>query len=149
MLSPDAAYVPEMWAKSLTLQRVAGTNFPLLAVAFSPKAGPCPMTRLFVALSAVAAVMLSGCGPIQSTAYLLDAEVALESAQTAGADKYAPYEFTSAQLYIHKAREEVGYSDFEVAVDFAQKAARFANEAREKAMAQARDTLPPPPPPLP
>lgn len=107
------------------------------------------MTRLFVALSALAAAALSGCGPVQSTAYLLDAEVALESAQTAGADRYAPYEFTSAQLYIHKAREEVGYSDFEVAVDFAQKAAKFAKDARDIAMAQTKESLPPPPPPTP
>jgi hypothetical protein len=112
-----------------------------------PRAEPEPMKRLSVALMLCsAAAALSGCGPVQSTAYLLDAEVALESAKTAGADRYAPYEFTSAQLYIHKAREEVGYSDFEVGVTFAQKAAKFASEAREKAMSQNKDI---PPPPLP
>ena len=88
-------------------------------------------------------VALAGCGPLQSTAYLLDAEVQIEAARTAGADKYSPYEWTAANLYIHKAREEVGYSDFEVAVDFAQKASKFANEAREKSMASPkRDEAP-------
>ncbi len=78
-----------------------------------------------------------GCGPIQSTALLLDADVALDSARTANAEKLAPYEYTAAHLYLLKAREEVGYSDFEVAVDFARKAAKFAREAREKALAAA------------
>lgn len=62
----------------------------------------------------------------------------IEAARTAGADRLAPYEWTAANLYIHKAREEVGYSDFEVAVDFAQKASKFANEAKEKAMSSPR-----------
>jgi hypothetical protein len=89
---------------------------------------------------------LAACGPIQSTAFLLDADVALEAARTARAEKYAPYEFTAAQLYLLKAREEVGYSDFEVAVDFAKKASKFANEAREKALsASANENTPPPP----
>lgn len=102
------------------------------------------MKQLLSACVLLAAVVVSGCGPVQSTSYLLDAEVALQSAKTAGADKYAPYEYTSAALYIHKAREEVGYSDFEVAVEFAQKASRFANEARDKAMSLAKDSTPPP-----
>jgi hypothetical protein len=95
----------------------------------------------------VFALGLFGCGPVQSTAYLLDAEVQIEAARTAQADKYAPYEWTAANLYIHKAREEVGFSDFEVAVDFAQKASKYANEARDKAMHATRteDSLPPMP----
>lgn len=84
----------------------------------------------------------ASCGPVQSTALLLDAEVQLQAAKTAGADKYAPYEWTAANLYIRKAREEVGYSDFEVAVDFAQKAARFAKEARDRAMSSSKRNEP-------
>ncbi len=101
------------------------------------------MIRLFVLVAAVG--VFGACGPIQSTAFLLDADVALESAKTAGAEKLAPYEFTAAKLYLHKAREEVGYSDFDVAVDFARKAARFAKEAREKALAAADNDLAPAP----
>ncbi len=95
--------------------------------------------------------VLAGCGPLQSTAYLLDADVQLEAARTAQADKYAPYEWTAANLYLHKAREEVGYSDFEIALDFAQKASKFANEARQRAMASTKrgDDLAAPPTPVP
>ena len=97
----------------------------------------------------VLALSSSACGPVRSTAYLLDAEVQLEAARTAGAEKYAPYEWTAARLYLHKAREEVGYSDFEVAVDFAQKASRFANEAKSRALsATKREDLSAPPMPV-
>ena len=79
-----------------------------------------------------------GCGPVQSTAYLMDAEVQIDAAKTAQAERYAPYEWTAANLYYRKSKEEVGYSDFEQAVDFAQKATKFANQARDNAMKAVR-----------
>jgi len=105
------------------------------------------MKRLGALLAVVVATAgaVTGCGPVQSTAYLLDAEVQIEAARTAGAEKLAPYEWTAANLYIHKAREEVGYSDFETGVEFAQKASRFARDARSKAMsATSKGELVPP-----
>jgi hypothetical protein len=102
------------------------------------------MTRLLPVLFFVGAT--SACGPLRSTTFLLDADVALQAARTAGAEQYAPFEFTSAQLYLLKAREEVGYSDYEVALDFAKKASRFANEARDKALAAAGNEISSPPP---
>jgi hypothetical protein len=96
------------------------------------------LSALRLAVLAAFAGALSACGPIKSTAFLLDAEVQIEAAHTAGADKLSPYEWTAANLYIHKAREEVGYSDFEAGVEYAGKASKFANEARDKAMAAAR-----------
>jgi hypothetical protein len=74
---------------------------------------------------------------VKSTSNILDAEVQIQAARTAGAEKEAPYEWTAANLYLQKAREEVGYSDYQAGVDFAVKASRFANEAREKAMSAA------------
>lgn len=90
-------------------------------------------------------VALTACGPVQSTAYLMDAEVQIEAARTAQAERYAPYEWTSANLYFRKAKEEVGYSDFEQAVDFAQKAQKFALQARDNAMKSTRKDEPPAP----
>ncbi len=84
----------------------------------------------------------SGCGPVQSTAYLLDAAVQIEGARTAQAERLAPYEWTSANLYLHKAREEVGYSDFEQAVSYSKKASGYANKAKEQAMKAARKDEP-------
>ncbi|QSQ24373.1 DUF4398 domain-containing protein [Pyxidicoccus parkwayensis] len=93
------------------------------------------MKKLMVLVAVSGA--LAACGPVKSTANILDAEVQIQAARTAGAEKLAPYEWTAANLYLGKAREEVGYSDYQAGVDFAVKASRFANEAREKAMATA------------
>ncbi len=68
---------------------------------------------------------LAGCGPVRSTANILDAEVQIQAARTAGAEKKAPYEWTAANLYIEKAREEVGYSDYQAGVNFAVKASKL------------------------
>lgn len=84
--------------------------------------------------------VLLGCGPLRSTAFILDAEVQIEAARTAGAEKYSPYEFTLAQLYIKKAREVVGFSDYEVGVGFAEQASAKAREAKENSMAAAAKT---------
>ena len=103
------------------------------------------MKRVLGLFAAGATVL--GCGPVQSTAYLLDADVQIQAARTAGAERYAPYEWTSANLYLRKAREEVGYSDFQAGVDFAEKASKYANEAREKSLAAASAETPPEPTP--
>jgi len=98
---------------------------------------------------------LGACGPTQSTAIIMDADVQLEAARAADAPKLAPYEYTAGEAYLKKAREEQGYADFDVSIDFARKARKFSTEAREKAMnAKAEGALPnvpslPPPPPPP
>ena len=92
-------------------------------------------TRLRRLPLALAFLVLPACGPVQSTAQLLDADAQLRAAREAGAEEHAPYEWTAATLYLQKAREEVGYSEYDVALQYARKSARFAVEAREKATA--------------
>jgi hypothetical protein len=86
--------------------------------------------RVFVALAALA---LASCGPIQSGALVVDAQAELSAAQTAQGDKHAPFEYTAAEEYLHKAREEQSYAEFERAVDFARKSRDCARVARTKA----------------
>ena len=76
-----------------------------------------------------------GCAPVQSTAQLIDADARLDDAREAGAERLAPYEFTSATLYLHQARYEAGYSNYEVALELAQKASDFAATALTRASA--------------
>jgi hypothetical protein len=90
------------------------------------------LTRAFCVCAALS--LFAGCGPTQSTSFLIDAEVMLEAARTAQADKLAPYEWTAANLYIHKSKEEAGYSDFEQSVDYAKKGVDFATRARDVAI---------------
>ena len=95
------------------------------------------LARVMMISGAVAALG-AGCGPTQSTSFLLDAEVMVEAARTAQAEKLAPYEWTAAQLYIHKAKEEAGYADFEQSVDYAKKGVDFATRARDVALKSAK-----------
>ena len=89
--------------------------------------------RFLLALPALA--VLAGCGPIQSTAALIDADVAIESARAAGAPQTSPYEFNTAEVYLQKAREVSGYAQYEAATKFAVKARDLAGEARKNAIA--------------
>lgn len=89
--------------------------------------------RLLLALPAVA--LLAGCGPIQSTAALIDADVAIEAARSAGAAQNSTYEFTAAEAYLQKAREVSGRAQYEAATKFAARARDLGNEARKNATA--------------
>lgn len=89
--------------------------------------------RLLLALLGL--TLVAGCGPIQSTSALIDADVEIEGARAAGAQASATYELTSAEAYLKKARELAGYSQFENSAIFAAKATEMAKEARVKALA--------------
>ena len=89
------------------------------------------MRTRFAAL-ALALTALAGCGPVQATATISDGEVALEKARTAQAQKYAIYNYTLAELYLHKAKEEAGYADFGTATELAEKAITNADLASQK-----------------
>jgi hypothetical protein len=96
------------------------------------------MKILALAAALGVSLLASGCGPIESTAVIADASVALAGAKTAEGEKYAPYEYVSAELYLEKAREERGYADFEIAIDYARKARDFARQAQAKALKAVR-----------
>jgi hypothetical protein len=91
---------------------------------------------------AVGALILGGCvAPILTVSDLTKAETELEAAKAAGAQQWAPYEYTSAATYLHRARELFGSSGphYQDAYEDAQKAYRLAKTAREKAADHPRD----------
>lgn len=96
--------------------------------------------RLLLSLLALSA--LAACGPIQSTASLIDADVALEAARAAGAPQTSPYEFTAAEAYLQKAREVSGYAQYEAATRYAARARDLGNEARKNAIAASNKAKP-------
>jgi hypothetical protein len=89
--------------------------------------------RLVLAFVAFAA--LAACGPVRSTAALIDADVELEAARAAGAPQTSAYEFTAAEAYLKKAREVAGRSEDEAASRLAAKSLALAREARRNAAA--------------
>src|SRR2546428_565631 len=92
---------------------------------------------LFVGLS-----LNLGCGPIVSGVEIINANIALSAAETAGAKKTAIYEYTAAHEYLQKAREEHGYSDFWAARVYAEKALDYAIKARKRAEASLQSEQP-------
>ena len=51
----------------------------------------------------------------------------------------APFEYYSALEFIQKAREEVGFSDYEAAIDFAREARVYARKARDIALNRSQE----------
>jgi hypothetical protein len=90
-------------------------------------------------LASLALATLAACGPIQSTAALIDADVELEAARSAGAPQTSPYEFTGAEAYLKKAREVEGRADYEASTRFAAKALTLAKQARKNATTATKD----------
>jgi hypothetical protein len=88
-----------------------------------------PMRRWVLALA-----LTSGCGPI---AYInqvpRDAAPKVDRARSLEAEKYSPYWWTRAVVYLHMAREVAAHADFQGANRFG----RLASEAAEKAAAEA------------
>lgn len=96
-------------------------------------------------LASLALATLAACGPIQSTAALIDADVELEAARAAGAAQASPYEFTGAEAYLHKAREVSGRAEHEAAVKLAARSLELAKQARKNAASASnkdRETAP-------
>jgi hypothetical protein len=89
-------------------------------------------------LATVLLVPALGCGPVQyigTVSQSAASEVA--AARAANAEKYAPYEFTAALLYLHKAREEEGYAEHQAAVRLGRQAQEHAAKARRIAIESA------------
>jgi hypothetical protein len=83
------------------------------------------------------AVSISGCGPIEYINQVgVKAAGAVSAAKLAQADRYAPYEYTAAEEYLHKAREEAAYAQYEDAIEFGRKAEELANKGRAIAVAK-------------
>lgn len=73
----------------------------------------------------------AGCGPIEYINQVSSkAASAVEAARVAQADRYAPYEYTAAEEYLHKAREEAGYAQYQCSIEYGRKAEELANRAR-------------------
>ena len=101
--------------------------------------------RLLFALPVLASLLApaSGCGPTISTYLILSSQAELDGALAAEADKYAPYEYTAAEQYLAKAREEQGYADFGPAVSYAYKAQSLARKSRKRAAEEREKQTPP------
>ena len=90
-------------------------------------------------------VAIAGCGPVRYVSDVGRAAAAVEDARAAQAEKYAPYWWTRATEYLHKAREVAAYADYQGASRFGQIAAEAATRAAADAQIAARDPSKRPP----
>ena len=92
-------------------------------------------TRFSVARILAVLMLLSvGCGPfgfIKKVSQPVNRSLA--QARVAGAEELAAYEYWSAVAYYEQARELMGYSEYERALDYGTRAKQFADEAKVKA----------------
>jgi hypothetical protein len=97
------------------------------------------LTTCGVVLALAAGV---ACGPIE---YLNQvsrrATTAVEQARAGQAEQHAPYEYYAAREYLHKAREEAGYADFEAAIEYGRKAEELARKASKLARERSADDV--------
>ena len=80
---------------------------------------------------------LLGCGPVEYINQVGNkAASEVSAAKLASADRYAPYEYTAAEEYLHKAREEAGHAQYQDSIDYGRKSEELANRARAIAVAR-------------
>jgi hypothetical protein len=94
-------------------------------------------TKSWTSLALGLCVACAGCGPIEYINQVsVKAAGAVSAAKLAQADRYAPYEFTAAEEYLHKAREEASYAEYEDAIEFGRKSEELADKGRAIAVAK-------------
>jgi len=80
------------------------------------------------------------CAPLQTSLYMREAERAIEQAEEQEAAERSPYAWTKAGLYLEKAREKNGRSQYEQAMEYSKKAKQWALAARSHAMAAPKES---------
>jgi hypothetical protein len=87
----------------------------------------------------LALLLCAGCGPFSYLSMVsAQASRSVEEARAVNAEQLAPYEFTAAVEYLHKAREVGGYARYEEAVEWGKKARDYGDKAIELSRRRAR-----------
>ena len=87
------------------------------------------MRRVMLPLLLVLATT-AGCGPIEYiTIVTFEASRSVDEATAVKAGELAPYEYTAAVEYLHKAREVGGYARYHEAIEFGKKARDYGRDA--------------------
>ena len=83
---------------------------------------------------------LGACGPVAYVSQTtMQAQTAVDAARDAGADKYSPYWWTRAVVYLHMAREVAAHADYQGANHFGRLSSEAAEKAAEEADLAAKD----------
>ena len=103
------------------------------------QASQCPHRHLPLGIAVVfAAVLAVGCGPVTTSSLIGDASHDLGEAKSLGAEQNAPYEYTRAATYLHKAKELEGFGLYQQASEYARQS-RVASEKANDVARLAKD----------
>jgi hypothetical protein len=81
---------------------------------------------------------LCACGPIEYISIVtFEASKSVAAARGARAAELAPYEYTAAVEYLHKARELGGHARYQQAVDYGRRARDLGRQAFELSRGKA------------
>jgi len=94
--------------------------------------------RCFQVCCAFLLSVVIGCGSIQASSAVGDAEDAIEAAEREEVARFAQYEYWMAVFYLDKAKRVDGRADFHAAETFAAEATRYATSAVEVAAKERR-----------
>jgi len=87
------------------------------------------MRPLVASWPGLLAVGIAGCGPIQSTQVLVDADAELRAARHANARQEATYPYALAEAYLEAARTAQARAEYQTAVRYGERAAACAETA--------------------
>jgi hypothetical protein len=76
-------------------------------------------------------LVAGACGPVIATSNIIQADAALEEARLLNAQRFAPYWYRSAELFLAKARQLDGHSEYQFASEYAGISLVRANKALE------------------
>jgi len=96
-------------------------------------------------VAALGLAAVAACGPVRYVGDVGRATDAVEAARAAHADRLAPYWWTRATEYLHKAREVAAHSDYQGASRFGRIAADAAAHAAADAQIATHDPAKRPP----
>lgn len=89
--------------------------------------------KKFLWLVTVLLPVICACSPISASKAISRAQEAITAAERIGADSKCPYEYNTAVSNLDYARSREGRAEFEAAAEFARKAKKAADEAKNKA----------------
>jgi len=86
---------------------------------------------LLIVLVALPTAFDLGCGSVSSQSAIGDALLELDEARGLGAEDNAPYEYTSAFMYLQKAKKLNGQGQYEQASEYASKSREVSKKSME------------------
>jgi hypothetical protein len=99
--------------------------------------------RAFLHNTGVAGLFLASslaCAPLQTSLYMREVEQAMQQAREQEAASHSPYAWTMAELYLEKAKEKNGRSQYEQAMEYSKVAKQWALSARDDAMSAFKES---------